>query len=361
MTFGPRPKPSLDRAQLEPALPSSAFRAIADELERARSIVLTTHITPDGDGLGAALALLRHLRGHGRNVRLINCSATPSNLRFMVKSGEFSVYHPERHHSVVDEADVILATDIGGANRLGRMEVPVRESGACRIVVDHHLYENDLFDLCLIDPRASSSAELTYDLLETMGAKLTVDIAEPLYIGLVSDTGGFAYQATSPRAHLLAARFLEAGVDPHRVWRDLNCQMSFAKILSLGDCLASLRLEEEGQLVWTAVDKAFLRRNAVPARDVFEVVNHFLHLRGVEVGAFFLEIDASKTKVSLRSSGRVDVSRIADGHGGGGHRYAAGCTVDGCGFAEARDMILAELAEELRYLDPAYGSEEELR
>ena len=140
---------------------TNSLDEIASLLTGARKIVTTTHVTPDGDGLGSALALVRFLRARGKEARLINCSATPDNLRFMVRPGEFSVWTPRKHERFLKEADVILATDIGGTTRLGKMEAPIRRTPAKKVVIDHHIYENDFFDAALIDrgppPRRRSS------------------------------------------------------------------------------------------------------------------------------------------------------------------------------------------------------------
>jgi len=323
-------------------------QAIAALLEGASKILLTTHITPDGDGLGSALALLRFLRSKGKDARLINCSATPANLRFLIQRGEFSVWTPRRHRTFLQAADVIIATDIGGPHRLGRMEAPVRRAPGRRVVIDHHIYDNHFFHEALICTEASSSAEITCRLILSMGGRLVPELAEPLYVGLVSDTGNFCYTGTSPEAHRMAATLIEAGAAPHRIWRKLSCECSWKKMRVLGLCLASLREEVEGRVALTSVNLAFLERHEIPARDAFEVINHLLLIKGVEVGVFLMEISKTKTKVSLRSAGRVDVCAFAARHGGGGHRFAAGCTLEDKGLGEATNFCLGEIASLVR-------------
>ena len=331
---------------------AAAREGIARRLEEAETVVLTTHVTPDGDGLGSAIALCRHLRRRGKEAMVINCSSVPHDLRWLYERGEFQVYNGARHEKRVLEADAIVATDIGGSERLGKMLDPVRRSRGTKIVVDHHVYDNDLFDLPLITVDVSSSAELTYDLLRHMGARMDRHLAEPLYVGLASDTGGFAYSATSPQAHRMAAELLQAGVDPHSVWRKTHCQVPHGKMRFLGLLMSQLQLEHDGRLIWTSVDLDFLRLNDTVPRDAFEIVNHFLHVKGVEVGVFFMEITKTRTKVSLRSAGTVDVCRVAKRHGGGGHRFAAGCAIDSMGLAVAIPHILEDIGEQLPPVEP---------
>lgn len=329
---------------------------IAEVAERLRSlddIVLTTHITPDGDGLGSELAMLRHLRTAGRRVTAINCSAVPPDLRFLCRDGEILTWNRERHAALVAGAGAIIAFDLGGSVRLGRMEEPVRASKALRILIDHHIDNNDLFDLPVIRTDVCASAELTYDLILALGGKITPAIAEPLYVGVVSDTGAFQYNATTPRTHALAAEFLRAGVNPHRIWRKLNCQRELQRVRILGILLAAIDTSCGGQVASARVDLDFLKRHAIEAKHVFDVVPHLLSIQGVEVGAFFLEVSSTRTKVSLRSAGRVDVSGVATAHGGGGHRFAAGCTVEGPPLAEAIPLILGEVTALVESLRPA--------
>ncbi len=324
-------------------------REQAEELLRtlagSRRTILTTHITPDGDGLGAALAILRALRARGQRAEFINCSAAPQNLRFLWQRGEFHVFDPDLHGRLLMDADTIVATDLGGAKRLGRMEEVVRASPARKLLIDHHRYKNDLFDQALIVEGASSSCEIVWDLLRSMGAAMTRELAEPLYVGIVNDTGSFQYESTTPRVHRMVASLLETGVEPAKIFRELHCAQPLGKLQVLGNSLAALQLECAGRLAWSSTDRATLRRLGIVPRDAFEVVNYLLRIRGVEVGLFFFPVDEMRTKVSLRSAGNIDVCTFAESHGGGGHRYAAGCTVEGLSLLDAQAHVLGAMRE----------------
>lgn len=335
-----------------PAAAAACARA-AERLRAARRVVLTTHVTPDGDGLGSAIALARTLTAMGKRATVVNCSVAPKELRFLYRKGEFEVYAKERHEHDVLAADAIVATDIGGASRMGKMEPVVRAARGAKIVVDHHVYENDLFDVPYIVIGASSTAELARRLIRELGGTLTPDVAEGLYVGLVADTGSFSYDATTPRAHRFAAELIEAGVDPHRTWRRLQCNKPLLKMRVLGRLLAALEPETDGRVVWCKADLEFLRATGVEPRDAFEVVNHLLHVQGVEAGVFFLQLASDKTKASLRSAGRVDVHGVAASYGGGGHRFASGCTVEHVPFELAMRQILDAVAERVRAADAA--------
>jgi bifunctional oligoribonuclease and PAP phosphatase NrnA len=268
-------------------------------------------------------------------------------MQFLFKRGEFHLYDKERHDAEIRDADCVVATDIGGTRRLGRMETAIRETKGARIVIDHHIYENDMFDLPYIVPTASSSAELTYDLIKEMGVPVNPDVAEPLYAGLVADTGSFAFEATTPRVHRIAAELVEAGAKPQKLWRQLNCQKPFLKMKVLGVLLSTLAQESGGKIVWSRIDLDFLRTHGIEPRDSFEIVNYFLHIKGVEAGVLFMQLGSDKTKVSLRSAGKVDVCAIAQAYSGGGHRFAAGCTIDAIQFDQAIQDVLSAVRREV--------------
>ncbi len=334
---------------------------VVERLKSATRVVLTTHITPDADGLGSALALARVLNAMGKRARIINCSSSPKELHFLCRPGEYNVYSRERHDAEILDADAIIATDIGGVMRLGKMEPIVRATKATRIVIDHHVYENDIFDLPYIVIGASSSAELTYDLIRALGAPVTRQVAEPLYCGMIADTGNFAYEATSPRAHRIAAELLEVGVRPQEIWRRMNCHKALLKMRVLGTLLAGLNVLMDGRVIWAKVDLPFLAQHGVEPRDCFEIVNHMCQIDEVEVGLLFLQLGSDKTKVSLRSAGHVDVCGIAAGYGGGGHRYAAGCTVDSVPFEDAIARVNGEVMRLVEHWDLRVENGESVR
>ncbi|MCB9831208.1 MAG: DHH family phosphoesterase [Planctomycetes bacterium] len=324
---------------------NASVEEVARHLLSLDRLLLTTHLTPDGDGLGSELAILRHLRSLGRDVTILNCSTVPEDLRFLVRPGEVITYQKGKHDRQVAEASGIVAFDLGAAGRLGRMEGPVRISPASKILIDHHIFDNDLFDVLYLDVEASSTAELCLRLLRALGMEsLSLPIAEPLYVGLLQDTGSFNYNSTSARVHRIAADFLEAGVDPYRIWKKLNCQKPYARVRLMGESIARIELQHEGRTALAVVDLDFLKKSGGEARDAFEVVNHLLSIHGVEVGCFALQLASDKVKFSLRSGGRHDVCGIAKEFGGGGHRFAAGFTTQGMALAEAVQLVMERVA-----------------
>jgi phosphoesterase RecJ-like protein len=143
--------------------------------------------------------------------------------------------------------------------------------------------------------------------------------------------------------HRLAAEFIEKGVSPAKIWRELHCGQPLSKLQLLGSALAGIQTDCGGKLAWSLADKDVMKQLGVVPRDAFEIVNYLLRVRGVEVGVFFFPVDETRTKVSLRSAGRVDVCELAERHGGGGHKFASGCTVEGMAPAAAVVHVLDNL------------------
>lgn len=329
----------MHREQVRTTVPELASYLLAHD-----RYVFTTHLTPDGDGLGSQLALARFLRRKKKDVRIVNCSSVPEDLRFLARPGEIITFIKEKHAAELNAAGAIVAFDLGATGRLGRMEDVVKRAAAKRVLVDHHLFDNDVFDLALIEPEYSSSAEITYDLIRAMGGEIDLELAEPLYVGLVQDTGSFAWNSTSPRVHRIAGEFLECGVNPHKIWKKLNCQKSASRVRLTGLSMTRIALSREGRIASLKIDLEHLEHFGGEARDAFEVVHHLLTIQGVEIGFLALQIGSTKTKFSLRSAGRYDVCSLAKEFRGGGHRYAAGCTVEGMEIEAAYQMMLEKTA-----------------
>ena len=295
-----------------------------EELRGAERFLLITHEHPDGDALGSIVAMHGVLTAMGKDSAMLLPAdelPLPREYRFLDLAGAV----PAPPADVAERTVVYL--DCGNVDR----NAVVLAEGTRVLNVDHH-HDNTLFgDVDHVVPEASCTAEIVWDLMGELGVVATPEIAEALYVGLVTDTGKFMYENTGPRAHRMAAELIEAGVDVHRVYRRLYEDMPYAKLELLGRALGHVRRFDEGRLTL-----AVLRRDdfdATGAQDSHSegVIDHLRSVDGTKVAALSREVavegtDARK-KVSLRSTdGEVDVSAIARAEGGGGHRQAAGFT-----------------------------------
>jgi len=327
--------------------PAEAIGAI---LEEGKRFLLTTHVSPDGDGFGAELAFLRYLRSLGKDVRVLNPEAHTSRLDFLLREEDrVEVFDEAAHGAWAREADALFLLDVNTLGRLGPM-APVVEGAHGKVVcIDHHLPGKDGFDVTYVSEAACATGELICDLMGEIGVEVTAEMAEPLYVCLLTDTGSFRFSKTSPRAHNIAARLLELGVRPQDVYENLYEGLSVSTVLLTGDVLSTLRTDCGGRLAWLVLTREMLLRRGANFDDVSDVINHTISLEGVEVGVLFKELGPGLTKASLRSKGRLNVNAFARRLGGGGHQHAAGIVLEE-EFDEGCRRLLEALAEALKEL-----------
>ncbi len=314
-------------------------QAIATAIEEHDKFLVTTHENPDGDALGSMLAVTLALRGLGKDASmyLTGTAPTPGEYRFLDLAGLTRVVPPD-----VGER-VLLAVDCANERRIGPELEPV-ERAKLVIDIDHH-HDNSRFgDLNLIVDDASSTAEIVRDILRALDVPLTPEIAEALYVGLVTDTGRFQYTNTTPKALRLAAELVEAGADVHGVFRYVYETVQFAKLKLLARALERAQPFEGGRLV-----VSYLLKDDFPAVGAEEPYSEGIidSLRAVEHSEMVALIrepprnEGPSRRVSLRSShDEVDVSAIAAKAGGGGHRQAAGFS---------SELSIPEIIEFLRH------------
>ena len=307
----------------QPTTTESDVQAIADAIRSNDAFLVVTHENPDGDALGSLLAATIALRGLGKDavMYLSGDAPTPGEYAFL----ELDDLTRTLPADVEDR--VLLALDCANERRIAPDNEPV-ERARTVLNVDHH-HDNSRFgDLNLIVDDASSTAEIVRDLLESLDVALTPEIAEALYVALVTDTGRFQYTNTTPKALRLAAELVEAGADVHGIFRLVYETVQFAKLKLLARALDRAELYEGGRLVVTYLLKDDFA--AVGAEEPYSegIIDYLRSVEGSEMVALIREpprVDGPARRVSLRSSrDEVDVSAIARAAGGGGHRQAAG-------------------------------------
>jgi phosphoesterase RecJ-like protein len=299
-----------------------------DLLRSHRKFVLTTHISSDGDGVGSELALARGLWSLGCDVAVINPTPLPANLHFLLRHPKEiwilkELRDPERHFA----GALTVVLDMGAFDRLGGMLNLARRSDGI-LVVDHHRMERVEGVRYLLDATACATGEVTARILEDLGIPLTRDLAEPLYVAIHTDTGGFRYPGVTPATHRLVAGFLEAGVDPQRVYTELYERVSALRLRLTGEILSTLRVSPGGRVAWIQVTQKMLRETGASFEDADDLVNYTLLIDGVSAGFYFKELGPAATKVSCRSRGAFPIDRFVSRWGGGGHPNAAGVRLD---------------------------------
>jgi phosphoesterase RecJ-like protein len=302
-------------------------QAVADAIRSHQLFVVATHENPDGDALGSMLGLTLALEALGKDaVMFLSGEAPPPAEYRFLELGEVRRTLPDD-----TEERVLLAVDCANERRIGPERAPV-ERAKLVVNVDHH-HDNSRFGhIDLVVDDASSSAEIVRDVLTELGVELSPAIAEALYVGLVTDTGRFQYSNTTPKALRLAAELVEAGANVHDVFRHVYETVQFAKLKLLARALDRAQLFEGGRLVVSYLLKDDFAE--VGAEEPFSegIIDALRAVEGAEMVALIREpprSDGTERRVSLRSSrDEVDVSAIAGGLGGGGHKQAAGFSTE---------------------------------
>ena len=315
-------------------------RAIADALRSARSIAMTTHVNADGDGLGSEIALLHLLEAQGRQAIIVNPTPIPDRYAFLVEPVRAKDRSSDAARAI-KAADLILVLDISDLSRLGNLAEAVRTRNVPVACIDHHVSPGTLPEGArLVDPGASATAELVYDLAAHAGWPIETEAARALYVGLMTDTGGFRFGNTTPRVLRLAASLLEAGVHPERLYEQVYATAPVGRIRLTAEVLDTLQVEPDLGLSWVTVPAGALERHGASADDLYGLVEFARSVQGTRLALLFRTLANGKVKVSFRSVGDFDVSDFAHQFGGGGHAKASGASVDGS-LEDVRQKVLA--------------------
>ena len=314
---------------------------VRDAIGAHERFLVTTHENPDGDSLGSILATKLALEGLGKDVVMYLAGRTP-----LPREYEFMPLEDLRRRTPPDDAHerLLLALDCANARRMGP-DSELLDRAPLVVNIDHH-HDNTRFgDINLIVPEASSTGEILHELFEALEAEVTPEIAEALYIALVTDTGRFMYANTTPKALRLAAKLVEAGADVQRVFQGVYENVAFAKLKLLARALEHARVFEGGRLIISHLERGDFE--AAGAAEPFSegIIDYLRAVEGADVAALIREPPSPNgptRRVSLRTRDEyLDVSRIARKSGGGGHKQAAGFSSE-ASLDEITDFIRRE-------------------
>src|SRR5436853_2951399 len=314
-----------------------AAEAVAAVLTPGRRVVLTTHVNADGDGVGSEVALWHLLRSRGLRATIANPTPIPERFPFLLPEG---ADHSDRAAREIAEADVVVVLDISEVSRLGDLARAITQSQAVACI-DHHVVGGSLpGGPRLVAPEAAATAELVFDFANALEWPLSPEAARALYVGLLTDTGGFRLANTTPRALRVAGALLEHGVDPESIYASVYASAPEGRVRLMTEVLETLVVEPEHGLAWVTVPPDALRRHGATADDLDGIVEYPRSIAGVQLALLFRNLANGKVKVSFRSVGNVDVAELAGRFGGGGHRKAAGASLEGT-LAEVQGRVLA--------------------
>jgi phosphoesterase RecJ-like protein len=306
-------------------------------INRHQRFILTTHVRPDGDGLGSMLGLADVLERRGKAVRMVVASVIPPRYHFLDP-----LRRVERFTAADDEhrrAEAVLVLDTGTWNQLGDFGAFLRDFPGRRMVIDHHLTQDDLGAVRLVDTTAEATGRLAHEAITALGGPLSPEAAHCLFVALAMDTGWFRHSNTTPASFALASTLVEAGAQPTLAYDLLFEQNSLARIKLLGLALDRIQVVAGGQVAYTEIYRDDYSATGATPQDTEDLINYPRSVIGVEVALMLLEQPRGGVKVSFRARSRVDVARLAQQFGGGGHRLAAGAILE-TSLPEARDRVL---------------------
>ena len=320
-------------------------------LSSPKQVVITTHMNPDGDAMGSSLALYHFLVGMGHNAQVIAPSSYPEFLHWLPGNDEVMVFldESEKARQLIMDADVLFFLDFNTPNRVGEMEEAIESSDATKILIDHHMDPEPFVNHMLSKVEASSTAELVSDFIGLLGMeqKITKEIAECIYTGILTDTGSFSYGSTTAKAHRVAGEMIQYGADNLKIQGNIFQDNSLDRVRLLGYSLyKNLTVLEEHNTGYFALSKQDLIRFNFRAGDTEGLVNYAMSVKNIDLAVLMLERKADYIKLSFRSNGTYRVDELAKNHfNGGGHKNAAGGEHHG-----SLDGAIAQLKEVLTNL-----------
>jgi phosphoesterase RecJ-like protein len=295
---------------------------LAYQLKGIKTVAIAGHVRPDGDCAGSCLGLYNYIKECFHDIEVDLYLEEISEVFYFIKNSDQidSQYQKEQ------EYDLFIALDCGDKERLGNA-VKYFDGAKKTICIDHHISNNGFADINHIITDASSTCEIVYTLLDE--EKISKEVAEALYVGIVHDTGVFQYSNTSKLTMSIAGNLMEKGIDFSRIIEETFYKKTYVQNQILGRALLESILILDGKVIVSALKKADMIFYGVTSKDLDGIVSQLRVTKGCECAIFIYETGNHEYKVSLRSSDLVDVSKIASYFGGGGHKKAAGCTMVG--------------------------------
>jgi len=306
---------------MTPTATEPATRAQVAEAIRARQrFVITSHMRPDGDAIGSALAMAYALRHLGKEVRIVSRDPAPPPL--LVFPGVSDMEVAER---VDDPGDAVLVMESGSLERTG---VAGLDRGFV-INIDHHLGNSMYGSLNWFDVSAAACGEMVFDLILELGVPLTREIATHIYVTILTDTGSFHYSSISPKTFDICRQCMLAGVDPPAVARSIFDSNNLGRLKLFGAVLSGMELDDTGRLATVLVDRKLTIASGGTYEDTEGLINLPLTVKEIQAVVFFKEHGPDDWRVSMRSKGSIDINAVAKEFGGGGHKNASGCSATG--------------------------------
>ncbi len=316
----------------------------------AQSFVITTHIKPDGDALGAEIGLGRWLMSIGKSIRILNYSPTPDNYLYLHHNDlPIEVYSETVHRAIIDNSDVLVLLDANDPNRTKALQdyFSWHKSILC---IDHHLDPAHFAHLMILETSATSTGEMVYRIIQAaqtaLGGTISQFCAEALYVAIMTDTGSFRFPRTTSSTFRMCADLIDLGADPVSIYERTYNANKLSRLILIGKALASLRIEYE-QIAFIVVTQEDLRDANGTDEDIDGFVQLPMQVSSVVISVFMLQLSTG-WKLSIRSKGNISAARIAQHFTGNGHFNAAGARIfENYSIQELQNKILDIACKEI--------------
>lgn len=308
-------------------------------IKKSKTILVTSHMDPDGDSVGSQLAWASFLKSFKKKVKVVNQGGIPEKYLFL--DSQNLIENIDTQDYTDFKPDLVFILECSYLNRIGRVkklltpEVPL-------VNLDHHQDNQKFGTINILDKKASAVGELIFDLLKLAKFKITPQVANWLYAAILTDTGRFHFSSTTSKALKVSAELIELGADPKRLTDNIYYSVNVSDLRFLGYVLSQMEIQEDGKISSITLKREILDRYQINTENTEGIVDYSLLLKGVKVGILFKEIAPDKTKVSLRSQNNLDISKIAKSFGGGGHKNAAGCLLR-VNLEKAKEIVIGEI------------------
>lgn len=330
------------------------FKKAIELIDKSAEVLITTHIRPDGDACGCAVAIRHALTGLGKQVRLLLLSEIPEWYRPLFDESVPILGRDVTLDDLIQgrfaSPDLVVIVDTNSNSQLPKFSQYLKHNDKPVLVIDHHLSTDNLGSVQLVDTSAAAAALIVHDLIKHAGWKITERIAHALFVAVATDTGWFQFSNTDGRTFRNCADLIDAGANPSQIYHELYQSFSPQRFALLAAMLNSLELHFNGRYAAVQLSQKDFERTGAARRDTENLIDECRRIGTVEVAALFVELPDGRIRCSLRSRGAVDVRQIAQKFEGGGHQMAAGTFLP-APIKNAKQLIQLELEKSLKQKD----------
>lgn len=312
-------------------------------LKGTKKVFLTTHVNPDADGLGSELGMYYFLTSLNIECKIINSSKTPEYLSFLDPDNIIEVWDNDKHMNWISTADAVISFDIGDHKRMNELSDIIKIHNIFSIVIDHHPYDSDYFDLVLVDTNCASTGYMVWSYLQYKNFTEYNQISlDALYSALITDTGSFRFNSTDSNSHKMAGFLIDKGVKPYNVYEKIYERRSLEQINLLSESIKNLKFSFKNQVCGVIISKEIQKKAGSSYEHVEGFTDFFRSINNVQVAYCIVEQNHS-FRINFRSRGKYIINDIAISFGGGGHKLAAGATVNNLDASDIEKKILNKL------------------